>query len=405
MSDLRASPSGSDLAQHWTHEPGVCFLNHGSFGGCPRQVLAAQDTYRAMMEAEPVRYFVELAMDLLDTSRAKIARMIKCDPAGLVFVPNATTAVATILDCAGLRHGDEVLVTSQEYPACRHNVARLCERAGARVITAVIPMPVVDEEQIVSSIMSALTPRTRLALISHTTSTGAIILPVARLVRELADRGVDTIVDGAHGVGFIPLDVASIGAAWYTTNCHKWLCAPKGAAVLHVREDKRERMHPLVLSNFAPSGIAGRGKLQVEFDYVGTSDVTAWIAAGDAVDIMAKIVPGGWNEIMRRNHTLAMDGRDVIRRALEAEVIVPDHMCGSMALIPLPPAKDDVDKPVRYQDALQDVLVDRHRIQVPVYRIGERGQRVVRISAQVYNAIGQYAFLAEALGEELKRGV
>lgn len=357
-----------------------------------------------MMESEPVRFFVERAMDLLDGARAKIADMMRCDAAGLVFVPNATTAVATILDCAGLKPGDEVLVTSQEYPACRHNVARCCDRAGAGVVTAVIPMPVVDEEQIVSAIMGAVTPRTRIALISHTTSTGAIVMPIARLVRELAARGVDTIVDGAHGVGFVPLDVAGIGAAWYTTNCHKWLCAPKGAAVLHVREDKREGLRPLVLSNFAPTGITGRGKMQVEFDYVGTSDVTAWVAAGDAVEIVPRIVGVGWDEIMRRNRALAMEGRDVIRRVLGAEVIVPDRMCGSMGLIPLPPSKSAVGKPVRYQDALQDVLVDRHGIQVPVYRIGGDGPRVVRISAQVYNAIGQYEYLAAALAEELKRG-
>lgn len=353
------------------------------------------------MEAEPVRFFVERAMDLLDAARAKIAGMIGCDAAGLVFVPNATTGVATVLSNAGLGEGDEVLVTSQEYPACVHNVMRWCERTGARMVTAELPLPVEGEEQVIETIMRGVTSRTRVALISHTTSPGGVVLPVARLVHELDARGVDTIVDGAHGIGFVPVDMRSIGAAWYTTNCHKWLCAPKGSAVAYVREDKRETMRPFVLSNFATSGIAGRAKLQVEFDYVGTSDVTAWLAAGDAVEIIARMVSGGWEAIMRRNHELAMAGRDAVCRRLGAAPIVPDSMCGSMAVIPLPARQ--VAAPTRYHDALQDSLIDRHGIQVPVYRVGQHGPRVVRICAQLYNSIAQYEYLASALEEELAR--
>lgn len=404
----RQIPPPSDLAHRWAHDPTLCFLNHGSFGGCPKAVLEAQREYRDLLEAEPVRFFVELEMDLLDRARSALAPMLRADPADLVFTTNATTAVATILESTSLSLGDEILLTSQEYAACRHNVERWCVRRGVTISHAPLPLPMESEDHAFDAVMRAVTPRTRLALISHVTSPGGMVLPAERIARALGEHGIDTLIDGAHGIGLLQLDVPGLGCAWYTTNCHKWLCAPKGAALLWARPDKQEALRPLVLSNFAHSGLPDRRKLHVEFDYTGTSDPTAWIAAGDAVDILAGLAPGGWDEIMSRNRALALRGRDVICRALGRSPIVPDSMTSAMAIIPLPPhppasAARLAARPTRYTDALQDALISRHHIQVPVHAIGPGGPRVVRISAHLYNSPEQYEYLAEALVEELDR--
>lgn len=355
------------------------------------------------MEREAVRFFVQDYDALIDVSRAALAAFVRASPQDVVFVPNATTGVATALANLEptLRPGDEILANDHEYPGCMANVRRTAARTGATVVSVPLPFPVKGPEQIEELILSRVTARTRIALVSHITSPTALVLPVERLVPELERRGVTVILDGAHALGQIPgLDVPRLGASYYTANCHKWLCAPKGAALLWVRADRQEGFRPLVLSNFADRPKPGRKHLLTEFDYLGTGDATPYMTVADTIRVVGAMVSGGWDEVIRRNHALARQGRDVLCRALGVEPPAPDAMLGSMASIPLPAAASPRPA-VPYHDALQVGLIERHRIQVPVWRGG--GQRLLRISAQLYNAIGQYEFLAGALREELDR--
>ena len=220
-------PTSSDrLVSLWRLDPEVLYLNHGSFGACPAAVLRAQSRLRAQMEREPVDFLDGVLAGKLDAARATLARFLGADPADLVLVPNATTAVNAVLRSFALEPGDELLLTTQTYGACRKAADFVAQRAGARLITARVPFPLMSEEEVVAAVLAAVSPRTRLALLDHVTSPTALVLPIERLVGELAARGIDTLVDGAHAPGMVPLDLRRIGAAYYTGNAHKWLCAP-----------------------------------------------------------------------------------------------------------------------------------------------------------------------------------
>jgi isopenicillin-N epimerase len=407
----RARPRGSDLASRWALDPSIVYLNHGSFGACPVQVLDEQVRLRTQMEAEAVRFFIEQYTPLLDASRDELARFVGCSAEDLVFVPNATTGVATCLEhlAPALRPGDEILAGMHEYPACMNNLRRTAARTGARVVTATIPFPARSPEEIAEAIGSMATPRTRVALLSHITSPSALVLPLERIVPALESRGIAVIVDGAHAPGQVStLNLGALGASFYTANCHKWVCSPKGSALLHVRRDRQEGFRPLVLSNSAERPRPGRKHLLTEFDYVGTTDVTAWMCVGAAVGTMGSMVPGGWPEVMRRNHSLALHGRELLCRALGVEAPAPAEMLASMATLFLPEHPPErlarlAQRPTRYHDALQDALVDRHGIQVPVWSAPGDPRRLIRISAQLYNSPAEYEYLSEALAEELAR--
>lgn len=399
---------------HWQHDPSVCFLNHGSFGGAPTRVLHAQTRLRNRMEAEPIRFFVEDLWSLTDAARHALAGFVGADEADLVPVPNATVGVTTVLHhlarTGALGAGDEIVANDHEYPACLNNLRDVCAMTGATVVMAKIPFPIASPDEAYDAIMARVTPRTKAVLVSHATSSSGLILPLERLVRDLEQRGIRTIVDGAHGVGFIEnLNLNALGASYYTSNCHKWLCTPKGSAFLWIRPDRQRGFRPMVLSNFAEKAKPGRPALHTEFDFVGTNDTTAFLTIPDAIDFMGGVMEesAGWPGVHAHNRGLVREARDLLCRELGMAPTAPDEMLGNLCTLILPAHEDRVrarlaGRPSRYHDALQDALLERWRIQVPIWSVAD-GPRTIRISAQVYNSIGQYAYLAHALKAELAR--
>ncbi|GJQ30811.1 MAG: isopenicillin-N epimerase [Phycisphaerae bacterium] len=402
----RSLPPPSPLASHWDHEHDVVYLNHGSFGSCPRAVLEEQTQQRAQMERELVRHYVTRHEGLMDHARHALARFVRCDQGGLALLPNASIAVATVLSNVRLEPGDEILMNAQEYPACQNSVRRAAARAGASVTYADVPFPIRDSAQVVSAYEAKVTPRTRLALVSHVTSPTGLVLPVERVVASLQARGVDVLVDGAHAPGMIPtLDLGALRPAYYTANCHKWVCSPKGSAFLYVRDDRREAFRPLVLSNNAEKPKPGRSQFLTEFDYVGTQDYTALYSIPKAIEVMADL-GGGWPAVMTHNHDLCVRARGMLCESLGVEAPAPESMIGSIATIVLPPHDEArrvrlAARPTAYHDALQDALLANWGIQVPVWGLAGKPERFVRISTQVYNSRAQYEYLAKALRTEL----
>ncbi len=402
-----ALPAPSPFAIHWAHDPGVCYLNHGSFGACPRAVLDAQQRLRQRMEGEGVRFFVEELSPLMDRMRHALGGFVRCPAKDLAPMPNASIAVATVLAGMDLQAGDEILAGSHEYPACMNSLRRLARRTGARIVLVDLPFPCSSPDAVAEAFLNATTERTRLALISHVTSSSGMILPVERLVPALEQRGVRCLVDGAHAPGMLPwLDVGALGASYYTANCHKWICSPKGSAFLYVRPDLQSQVRPLALSNNAEKPRPGRDQFLTEFEYVGTQDYTGLLAIADAITFMGSLLPGGWSEVMARNHALCAGARARICHALGVEPPCPESMVGSIATIVLPAHEPErharlMARPTRYHDALQDALVTRWRIQVPVWGVPGSERRFLRISAQLYNSPAQYDYLARALAHEL----
>ncbi|HYH93135.1 MAG TPA: aminotransferase class V-fold PLP-dependent enzyme [Candidatus Saccharimonadales bacterium] len=392
----------------WTLDPDITFLNHGSFGATPREVLEVQRRWRDRLERSPVRFLDGELEGALDHVRGVLGAFLSADPDGLVFVPNATTAMNAVLGSLRFTPGDELLTDDHEYNATITTLEAAAARDGATLVIAPLPFPTTGPDELAAAFLDRVTARTRFAVISHVTSPTGLILPVERLVRELAERGIDTLVDGAHAPGMVSLAIDALGAAYYTGNGHKWLCAPKGTAFLWVRADRRDAIRPTTVSHGANDPRRDRPRFQLEFDWMGTADPTAALSLPAAIDWMARQEPAGWPEVMAANHALVLEGRDRILGALGLVAPAPDATLGSMAAVAVPWRQAMSDAATR---TLHDALFDEDRIEVPIVGWPVRGARptptdppsqvLVRVSAQRYNDPSDYDRLASALARRL----
>jgi isopenicillin-N epimerase len=384
MHNLQAS----EFSQFWLLDPAITFLNHGSFGACPRPVLEFQQQLRDRLERQPLYFFEKDYEPLLDAARRELASFVGATPENLVFVPNATTGVNAVLRSLQFQPGDELLTTSQEYNACRNALNFVAERSGATVVVAEVPYPIVSANQVTEAILEKVTAKTRLALIDHVVSQTGLVFPIAQIVQQLTELGIETLVDGAHAPGMVPLNLQEIGATYYTGNCHKWLCAPKGSAFLVVQPDRQAHIRPLTISHGANSPRNDRSRFLLEFDWMGTDDPTAALAVPEAIRFMGTLLPGGWAELMARNRQKAIAARHILCQALNVPPPCPEAMVGSLATVPLPDGS---------YATLKQILLDKFSIEVPIVPFPAAPQRLVRISAQVYNSLEQYNYLAQAL--------
>jgi len=390
----------SELAVHWTLDPAVTFLNHGSFGATPRAVLEAQDAWRARMEREPVAFFARDLEPALDDARVALGRFVGADPDDLAFVTNATTGINIVARSLRLDPGDEIVLLDHAYPAARNTIQDAADAAGARLVTAHLPVPGATSEAARDAVLAATSPRTRLVMVDHVTSPTALVLPVAEIVAALEERGIATLVDGAHAPGMVDVDLAAIGAAYTVGNCHKWMCAPKGSAFLHVRRDLQERVRPIVISHGASSTRTDRRRFRLEHDWTGTLDPTPWLSVPAAIAFGDGLVPGGWPALIERGHRLALEARDLLADALGEPPPAPDEMVGAMVSVPLPPTTEPRPDGT-FDDPVHAALL-RAGIQVaispwPLQPDGRLWRRLVRVSCAPYVALDDIESLAAAL--------
>lgn len=393
----------SEFTRHWGLDPDVAFLNHGSFGACPTPVLEAQSRLRERLERGPVQFMHRELEALADAAIAETAQFVGADREELTFVPNATTGVNSVLRSLRFEPGDELLTTSHEYNACRNALEFVAERAGARVVVVDIPFPLPSPDMVVDAMLAGVSDRTRLALVDHITSLTGMVMPIARVVEALSERGVDTLVDGAHGPGMVPLDITEIGPAYYTGNCHKWLCTPKGAAILYVRRDLQPGIRPLTISHGANSPREDKTLFHLEFGWTGTDDPTAYLCVPESIRFMGSLLPGGWPELMERNRNLALEARRLLCSAVGVEEPCPEEMIGTLASVPLAPGTFHFKTTALAFDELDTVLREEYGFEVPVLAYPDGPSSIIRIAAQIYNSIEQYAALAETLEYLLNR--
>lgn len=393
----------SPLAAHWTLDPAVRFLNHGSFGATPRAVLEEQSRWRARMEREPVLFLGREIGAELDLARDELAAFLGARSADLVFVPNATTGVSSVLRSLELAPGDELLTTSHAYNACRNALEFAARARGATLRTAPLPFPIEGPATVVERVLGACTPRTRLCLLDHVTSPTGLVLPVAELARELRARGVLSLIDGAHAPGMLALDVPAVGADLYTGNLHKWVCAPKGAAFLWARPEHQAWLRPTVIGHGANAPAGERSRFHQEFDWPGTDDPSAYLSVPCALRTLGSLVPGGWPALRARNAELARAARALLCERLDLAPPAPESMLGSLATLILPGLPPPPSASPFEVAPLQRALFERHKIEIPVWRFGAPPLSLVRLSAQAYNDLDDYRALGEALAVELGR--
>jgi isopenicillin-N epimerase len=382
----------------WPLDPSITFLNHGSFGSCPRPVQSVQRSLRDLMEARPIEFLARELDERLDVVRGELGDFLSSPAQDLVFLPNVTNAVNSVLRSFPFDPGDELLVTDHEYNACRNVLEFVAACAGCKVVVAEMPWPVTDPQEIVEAVLSRISARTRLLFIDHITSATALVMPLERIIPEVQSRGVRVLVDGAHAPGQIDLNLNQLGADYYTGNCHKWINAPKGAAFLAVPERWQAEVRPACISHGANSPREDRSRYLIEFDWTGTADPTAILSIPSALQFMEQQLKGGWPAVRAHNHALAVEARQSLLSELGLAPAAPESMLGAMATIELPPLDP---RPFDNWDPLQTALREQYRIEVPIVTWGGRdgmpSYRGLRVSAQLYNDISQYQRLAVAL--------
>jgi isopenicillin-N epimerase len=359
--------ANGSLRSEFMLDPEVVFLNHGSYGACPRDVFARYQDWQRELERQPVELLGRRVDRLLAEARAALGAYVNADPDDLVFVQNATTGVNLAAWALALQPGDEVLATSLEYGALDLAWEHVCSHAPARYVRMPVTVPLTDA---VEEIWSGVTDRTRALFLSHITSETALELPVAELCTRARERGIVTIVDGAHVPGHIPLDLEALNVDYYAGNCHKWLCAPKGAGFLYVRRELQAAIAPLVVS----WGFKGDGTFISRHEKQGTRDPSAYLTVPYAIEWQRA---HDWDTVRARCRALAAE--TPARLGLE-----PLGSGLQMVAMRLP---DDAPHD------LQRRLYDEHRVEIPVTEDG----RLIRASFQGYNDESDLAALAAAL--------
>ena len=383
---------------HWSLDPEITFLNHGSFGACPIPILEEQDYWRRRLEREPLAFFLREYEQELDNARAALANLVGVPTEDIAFVTNATSGVNAVVRSLSFQPGDEILTVDHAYNACKNALHFVAERSGAKVVIADTPFPIESPADYVQAILAKTTNKTKLAMVDHIASPTGMVLPIHEIVKCLEAEGIDTLVDGAHAPGQVDLNITDLAPTYYTSNCHKWLCTPKGSGFLYVRRDKQPEIRPTVISHGANSPRTDRSRFLLEFDWPGTQDPTAFLTIPKAIEFLTGLLPGGLPALQQRNKALILKGRAMLCEVLAINLPCPESMVGSMAGVPIPDA-DTTDRPDAMGiDPLQDALFQKHQIEVPVSTWPRPPKRVLRISAQYYNEEVQYRKLADALG-------
>ncbi len=357
------------MREHFLLDPDVVYLNHGSFGACPRPVFERYQAWQRELEREPTQFIAHRLPELLEQARAALGAFVGADADDLTFVQNAGTGVNMAARALDLQPGDEVLATDLEYGACDLMWQWLCERTGAHYIRAEI-----------GKLFEQRSERTRAVFLSHITSETALLLPIEEIIAKARAEGLVTIVDGAHAVAQVDLDLSTLGADFYAGNCHKWLCAPKGAGFLYVQPGWQARIDGTIVSwgYGEPSTFLSRTEQQ------GTRDSAAYLAVADAIAFQRE------HDVRKERVALAREARRELCALLGTEPLAPDAQILQMASVRLPELHLD----------LSQRLFDEHRIEIPT--MGPGRDDLLRISIAPYTEREDVERLLDALPDAIR---
>ncbi len=385
-----------NLARHFLLREDVTFLNHGSFGACPRPVFETYQAWQLELEREPVDFLGRRLNELMRVPREALAGELGAGAGDIVGLTNATTGLNIVAQSLDLKPGDQILTTDHEYSALEKTWAYVCRKTGAEVVVVKIPMPLVSEAQFTDAILAGMTNRTRVLFLSHITSPTALIFPIERAVAEARRRGIWSVIDGAHTPGHLQLDLDALGADFYSGNCHKWLMTPKGSAFLYARPEVQHLLDPLVISHGwtaqskepGARGAFGNSPFIDEVEMQGTRDPSAWLSVPAALAFRRA---HNWDGVAAQCRALAQETAMRLSELTGLDPLSAPEFCApQMVAMPLP----DCDTA-----EIHRVLFDTYRIEIPVFRWQETC--IARLSVQGYNTRAQMDRLIEALAELL----
>ncbi len=382
---------GRPLKKLWYLEDGINFLNNGSFGATPIKVIDRSREIEIQMETEPVRFFMEEYPGLLENAINKVSEFCGADPKDLVLIENATSGINTILRSLipEINKGDVILISDHVYPAIKITTDYICSVTGAEIRIVEIPFPIENIEAITNSFKNSTDSRVTIAIYDHVTSATGLILPVEELTAFFKENGIISIIDGAHAPGMLDLDISALQCDFYVANCHKWLFAPKGCALMYAAHEFQEKIHPLTISHNYKKGFGE------EFAWVGTRNPSSWLALPEAIDFYNSL---GGSELRKYNHDLIMEAGTFLNFHLGSEFNCPEEMAGSILTLAI-----DIDLSAKDSTAAYLRTTFLREYKTELMFIPFKGKIWYRIAAQVYNEIDDYVQLADSLGKFIKR--
>jgi isopenicillin-N epimerase len=379
-----------DLRSEFLLDPEVTFLNHGSFGACPKPVFADYQRWQLELERQPVEFLGRRYHDLMAESRAALGTYLNAPPDDLIYVDNATAGVNVVVKSLALEPGDEVVTTDHEYGACDLTWQFLQERNGITVNRVHVALPVTTQDDLFETIWAQVTERTKVIYLSHITSFSALIFPVEEICRRAREAGIFTLIDGAHAPGQIPLDMQAIGADCYAGNLHKWLCAPKGAGFLYVRPEHQEWMQSVIVSwGWGDREAPVASQFIRRNQWQGTRDPAAFLTVPAAIQFQAE---NDWESIRARCHELVSLARRRIATLTDLAVISPQSTDWFVQMVTCPVRTADIER-------LKVGLYEQYRVEIPCMEW--QGKQFVRVSIQAYNTPEDVDCLLEGLGRLL----
>lgn len=385
-----------NLARQFLLREDVVFLNHGSFGACPRPVFETYQHWQLELERQPVEFLGRNLTETMRVPRIALSAELGTAPDNIVGLTNATTGLNIVAQSLDLKPGDQILTTDHEYSALEKTWAYVARRTGAEIVVVKVPMPLLTEAQFTDTIISGMTERTKVLFLSHITSPTALLFPIERSIAEARKRGIWSVIDGAHTPGHIKLDLDAIGADFYSGNCHKWLMTPKGSAFLHARPEVQGLLNPLVISHGwtadskqpGAKGAFGNSPFIDGIEVQGTRDPAAWLTIPAALDFRRD---NDWTSVAAHCQQLAQDTAARLGELTGlAPLSAPQFCAPQMVAMPLPEC--DVE-------AVKNDLLNKYNIEIPVFKWQDTC--IARVSVQGYNSRPQMDLLLTALTELL----
>ena len=384
----------TNLANQFLLDPDVVFLNHGSFGACPRPVFEDYQRWQLELERQPVAFLDSrrgLATNL-KVSRDILAAELGTSPENIAQVSNATSGLNVVIQSLPLQPDDEILTTNHEYNALEKTWAYVTRKTGAKVVVVKIELPLTSATAFHDALLAGMTARTKVLFLSHITSATALLFPIESIVAEARKRGIFSVIDGAHAPGHVPLDLDALGADCYAGNCHKWMMSPKGSAFLHVRPEHQRMIDPLVIShgwtadNKEPGvgGPFGNSAFVDEIEMQGTRDPAPWLAVPAAIAFRRE---HDWWKVGAECGRLAQETAERLRALTGLPALSsPEFSAPQMVAMQIPPCDPA---------AVKTALLDIYGIEIPVFEW--QGHYIVRLSCQGYNTRAQMDVLIGAL--------
>jgi len=380
----------TNLKAQFLLNPDITFLNFGSYGACSKTVFDEYQKWQLQLEREPVQFIAFNGPFNLRHAREALANYVHCNTDDVVFVTNPSYAVNIVAKNFQLKEGDEILGTNIEYGALDRTWNYYCRKVGAKYIRQSIELPVVSKEKIIEDFFKGLTAKTKAIFISHITSATALILPVKEIVDIAKQKGLFTIVDGAHAPAHVPLNITELDADVYAGACHKWMCAPKGSSFLQVKKEHQHLFDPLVISWGYESAAPSNSQFIDYHQMQGTRDLSAFLTVPKAIEFLNE---NNWPQV-------AADCRQIVHSdykrfcdLLKTEPICPitNEFLGQMCS-----TRINTNQP----EKLQRLLYEKYKIEIPVMRQNEK--IFIRYSINAFNEQKDLDILYDALSEIIK---